>query len=187
MSSAAAGEMMVTAAVSRMADHSATVACRNRGHSESGIKCRKSSSFQVILVAVQPVNPDPLKLTFSAIVMCTTEEIRPHFLEKTNWFTDVFPRCDHLWVCFNPHVFRSRNCDRRPVSRFVSSGPSDGPGRILQPRALRWRLISTFRVVFSFLVARWFSFSELFRGGQLRILFLMVRRMGRRKCLRSLL
>ena len=58
MSLAAAGDMMVTAEVSRMAVHSATVACKNRGRSESGIKCRGSSSFRVILVAVKPVSFD---------------------------------------------------------------------------------------------------------------------------------
>ena len=57
MSFAADGEMM-TAEVFRMVVQSATVACRNRGHSESGIKCRGSSLFRVILVAVKPVSFD---------------------------------------------------------------------------------------------------------------------------------
>ena len=55
---AAVGEMMVIAEVSKMAVHSATVACKNRGHSDSGIKCRGSSSFRVILAAVKPVSFD---------------------------------------------------------------------------------------------------------------------------------
>ena len=50
--------VMVIAEVSRMAVHSATVACKNRGHSESGIKCRGSSSIRVILVAAKPVSFD---------------------------------------------------------------------------------------------------------------------------------
>ena len=68
MSRAADGEMMVTAEVPRIAVPSATVACKKRGHSESGISCRGRSSFRVILVAVKPVNSDRLKLTCAVML-----------------------------------------------------------------------------------------------------------------------
>ena len=73
MSFAAAGEMIVTAEVSKMAAHAVTVAWRKRGHSESGIMCRGNSSPRVILVAVKPVNSDGQKhtraVTFSQVLL----------------------------------------------------------------------------------------------------------------------
>ena len=68
VSRAAAAEMMVAAEVPRMSVHSATVARRKRGHSESGIRCRGSSSFRVILVAVKPVNFGRLKLNCAVML-----------------------------------------------------------------------------------------------------------------------
>ena len=109
----------MTAEVSRMAVHSATVAWRKRGHSESGIRCRGSSSFRVILFAIKPVNSDRLKLTCAALLSHST-------LPETSRLTNLLlPQ--HLWVRLSPHVFFIfRNRNRSPVSRFVNSRPPNG-------------------------------------------------------------
>ena len=92
MCRAAAAEMMVAAEVPRMAVHFATVARRKRSHSESGIRCRGSSSFRVTLVAVKPVNFGRLKLNFGRdVVMSIAKELTPLFLEDTSWLPKVFP------------------------------------------------------------------------------------------------
>ena len=83
MSQAAAAEMNVIAEVPRMAVHSTTVARRKRGHSASGIRCRGSSSFRVILVAAKPVNFGRLKLKCAVMLSGVLPKSSLHSSWKT--------------------------------------------------------------------------------------------------------
>ena len=86
--------MMVAAEVPRMAVHSATVARRKRSHSESGIRCRGSSSFRVILVAVKPVNFGRLKLNCAVMLSWVLPKSSLH----SSWKTQVgCPKFSQMW------------------------------------------------------------------------------------------
>ena len=150
MSRAAAAEMMVAAEVPRMAVHSATVARRKRGHSESGIRCRGSSSFRVILVAVKPVNVGRLKLKCAVLLSRVLPESSLHSSWKRQagcpkFSPDVIVNLllpQHLWsASVHMSSSTSRTVTGAQCPWFISIGPSDCAGRASQPRTLRWRLV----------------------------------------------
>ena len=161
MSLAVVGEMMVTAGVSRMAVHSATVAWRERGHSESGIRCPGSSSFRIILVAVKPVNSNRIE---THVPWCCRKCCRRAH--------STLPETGRLAARSSP------KSDRQPAVATTPLGPSQSTcpphpaelcqehnfqvhqisptewHRILQPRTLCWRLVRAFKKTFPCLVAQ---------------------------------
>ena len=97
--------MRVTAEVSRMPVHSAIVARRKRGHSESGIRCPGSSSFRVILVAVKPMSSDRLKFTNATL---PTRSLHSFWKRQTGLpMFSCGPMDDTGWT-FQPGILRWR-------------------------------------------------------------------------------
>ena len=152
----------MTAEVSKMAAHSATVAWRKRGHSESGIMCRGNSSPRVIRVTVKPVNSDLQKHTFAVIFSQVWLKSSSH----SSWHRHAgFPLFSpnvivnlllqqHLRIHISPHVFFIfHSCGRNPLSWIIHSGPTNGTRWILEPRTLCWWLIRPFKCSFSCLIA----------------------------------
>ena len=82
--------MIVTA----MAVHSATLARRKRGHSDSGIMCRGSSSPRVILVFVKPVNSDRQKHTCAVMFSQVLLKSSPILLGTNRQASHCSSRCD---------------------------------------------------------------------------------------------
>ena len=95
MSLAAAGEMIVTAEVPKMAAHSATVAWRKRGHSESEVMCRGNSSPRVIRGRRQT---SELRLTEAHLCRDVftgfAEELIPTLLGTDMQVSHCSPKCD---------------------------------------------------------------------------------------------
>ena len=150
VSRAAAAEMLVAAEVPRMAVHSATVARRKRDHSESGIRCRGSSSFRVILVAVKPVNFGRLRLNCAVMLSWVLPKSSLH----SSWKRQAgCPKFSQMWSstckCHNTSGPPQSTCPPQLQEPWRESsapdssafGPSDCAGRAFQPRTLRWRLV----------------------------------------------
>ena len=179
MSRAAAAEMMVAAEVPRMAVHSATVARRKRSHSESGIRCRGSSSFRVILVAVKPVNFGRLKLNCAVMLSWVLPKSSLHSSWKTQFGC---PKFSQMWsstcYCHNTSGPPQSTCP--PQLQEPWRGPS-APGSsaldhwiALAGHSSRGRCAgSSFREAFPCLVARLSLVGGLLRRGRLHPSLLM--------------